>query len=507
MNGIKRTPFLIAVVILIIGLAGAVLAFTKPTVTTSKQTVPVLNYQQTGTFDYKAAIQPAFFYDTNQQAIPTSPNIPVKFINSVTMNYKYISPTDNIQVEVDAVVKESENWQKTISIVPPKAENGNFSISFPIDLKSIQTLAATIDKELLAEGQQQFGNPSLDIDVNVIVYDKNTVFTHTLPVALGQTYMVIGKNLLQTQNGLTGIYGYSVALTDNTLFGAATISSPQVSVPVPMILGSKDTIFTRLVDSMNFTYQYGVTADQSIQPTETVVVNAILANPGKWSKTFPLIPATAEAGNFTLNFPLDMPQYITFLSNSQQETGVSATSYTLTLEADVHLKAQTGAGAIDKVFSDSISTDLQGGVLTWTGDLQQTDKGNLTTTTSIQVPAKILKVKVDTLRVVSIIILFIGLGMIVGVLLIRVRPEDKSILLKKSAQETERKYKNMIITVSESPDLKDKDIENILTVDSLNELIKVGQTLMKPINHAVNNGVDIYWLTEGITRYEYRVAG
>jgi hypothetical protein len=97
--------------------------------------------------------------------------------------------------------------------------------------------------------------------------------------------------------------------------------------------------------------------------------------------------------------------------------------------------------------------------------------------------------------------------MIVGVLLSRVRPEDKSILLKKSAQETERKYKNMIITVSESPDLKDKDIENILTVDSLNELIKVGQTLMKPINHAVNNGVDIYWLTEGITRYEYRVAG
>ena len=291
---------MIAVVILIIGLAGAVLAFTKPTVTTSKQTVPVLNYQQTGTFDYKAAIQPAFFYDTNQQAIPTSPNIPVKFINSVTMNYKYISPTDNIQVEVDAVVKESENWQKTISIVPPKAENGNFSISFPIDLKSIQTLAATIDKELLAEGQQQFGNPSLDIDVNVIVYDKNTVFTHTLPVALGQTYMVIGKNLLQTQNGLTGIYGYSVALTDNTLFGAATISSPQVSVPVPMILGSKDTIFTRLVDSMNFTYQYGVTADQSIQPTETVVVNAILANPGKWSKTFPLIPATTQAGNFLI---------------------------------------------------------------------------------------------------------------------------------------------------------------------------------------------------------------
>jgi len=420
------------------------------------------------------------------------------------MSYKYTSPTDKVQVEVDAVVGESDNWQKTLVIVPKQAQNGNFSISFPIDLKSIQALAATIDKELLAEGQQTFGNPSLNIDVNVIVYDKNSTFTHTLTVDLGQTYMVIGKNLLQTQNGLTGIYGYSVALADNTLFGAITISSPQVSVPVPLVLGSKDTIFTRLIDSMNFTYQYGVTADRSLQPSETVVVNAILANPGKWSKTFALVPSATKAGNFTLTFPLDIAQYVTFLSNIQQETGVSATAYTLTVEADVHLTAQTGAGPIDKVFSDSISTDLQGGVLTWTGDLSQSDKGSITTTNNVQVPAKILKVKIDTLRVISIFVLCLGLGMILALLLIRVHPADKSALAKNSAQETERKYKNMIIVVNEFPGLK--ETENVLTVDSLDELIKVGQTLMKPLNHAVNNGVDIYWLTEGTTRYEYRVG-
>jgi len=61
-----------------------------------------------------------------------------------------------VQVEVDAVVGESDNWQKTLVVVPKQAQNGNFSISFPIDLKSIQTLAATIDNELLAEGQQPF---------------------------------------------------------------------------------------------------------------------------------------------------------------------------------------------------------------------------------------------------------------------------------------------------------------------------------------------------------------
>ena len=44
-------------------------------------------------------------------------------------------------------------------------------------------------------------------------------------------------------------------------------------------------------------------------------------------------------------------------------------------------------------------------------------------------------------------------------------------------------------------------------MDSLDELIKVAQTLLKPINHVVNEDLDVYWLTDGTTRYEYQVAG
>ena len=52
-----------------------------------------------------------------------------------------------------------------------------------------------------------------------------------------------------------------------------------------------------------------------------------------------------------------------------------------------------------------------------------------------------------------------------------------------------------------------KVADSILTVDSLDELIKVAQDLLKPIDHVVADKLDIYWITDGITRYEYRVGG
>jgi hypothetical protein len=489
-------------VILIIGLVGTVKAFTSPTVTTTKQAATLLSYQQNGIFDYKASIKPSNFYGTNQQAIPSSPNIPMQFIDSLTMGYQYSSPDDQVQVEIDAVVEEPNNWQKMVTIVPKETEKGNFTISFPIDLKSFQTLAATIDKELGATG---FGTPSLNVNVIATVYGKDATFTQTLAISVGQIYLVIGNNLLQTQSGSTGIYSYSVALSDNTLFGATTISSPQISTPTPIVLGSTDTIFTRLLDNLNFTYQYNVTADQPLQPTETVVVNATLANPGKWSKTFALVPTTQENGNFALNFPLDLTQYLAVISDVQQETGVSATAYTLTVEADVDLKAQTSAGAIDKIFSDSISTDLTGGVLTWTGDLNQSDKGTITTTSNVQTPAKTWGIQVTPFRVISIVILVIGMVLLAMLFLIPSKLKDQQAISKQKATETERKYKNMIITVNKLPE--HLVAESILAVDSLDELIKVAQALLKPINHFVDTNVDIYWITDGTTCYEYQVDG
>ncbi|MFY9812894.1 MAG: hypothetical protein WAK43_01930 [Dehalococcoidales bacterium] len=64
------------------------------------------------------------------------------------MTYQYTSSDSQVQVEIDAVLVEPNNWQKTVVIVPQETENGNFSINFPIDMSSLKTTTQAIEKEL-----------------------------------------------------------------------------------------------------------------------------------------------------------------------------------------------------------------------------------------------------------------------------------------------------------------------------------------------------------------------
>jgi hypothetical protein len=417
------------------------------------------------------------------------------------MNYQYSSPDAQVQVEIDAVIQNGNVWQKTVSIVPEESEPGNFAINFPVDVNALQTTINTIQKDL---GLGTDISPYINIVATVD--DGNMVFTHTLALTLSQTFLVIGNNLVQTQQDSVGIFSYSVALASNPLFGS-TISSPQLTGnTAPVVLGPSDTIFTQLINSMDFTYAYDVTSDHTMQPAETVTVHALLENPGVWSQTFVLVPSTQENGNFTLNFPVDLTQYNILLNNIIRETGTSTTSsYNLTIEADVHLTGSMSAGPVDQTFSDSIVTALGGDVLTWSGKLQQSDKGTITTTTNVQTPAKIWGIQVTPFRVISIIILVIGLALLAFLFLVPAKKVDETAISKQKALETERKYKNLIITVNKLPE--QVIAEGILTVDSLDELIKVAQALMKPINHVVDDKNDIYWITDGVTCYQYQVVG
>ena len=383
-NRIKLTPLIIVVIVIIVGLVGTIKGFGTPATTATKQTNTLANYEQDGTFNYQAYMDPSYYYGTDQN-IASSPSIPVQFINSITMNYQYSSPTPQVQVEVDAVIQNSTLWQKTVSIVPQESEPGDFNINFPVDINSLQTTVASIQKSLGLSATQI----SPYINIVATVSDGNSVFTHTLTLTTSQTFLVIGNNLVQTQADSVGIFSYSVALATNPLFGA-TITSPSLTGnTAPVVLGSTDTIFTQLINSLNFTYTYNVSSDHTMQPAETVTVDAILENHGVWSRTFVLVPATQEKGNFTLNFPVDLTRYTNLVNNIQSETGATSnSSYNLTIEANVQLTGQTSVGPVDQVFSDSIVTDLTNNVLTWTGKLQQSDKGTISSTTNVQIRPK-----------------------------------------------------------------------------------------------------------------------
>ena len=166
--------------------------------------------------------------------------------------------------------------KKQFQSCPKNQSPVTFNINFPVDINALQTTIDSIQKSLGLSATEI----SPYINIVATIDDGDMVFTHTLTLTTSQTFLVIGNNLIQTQQGSVGIFSYSVALATNPLFGS-TISSPPLTVnTAPVVLGPNDTIFSQLINSLDFTYTYGVTSDHTMQPSETVSVDAILENPG-----------------------------------------------------------------------------------------------------------------------------------------------------------------------------------------------------------------------------------
>ena len=180
-------------------------------------------------------------------------------------------------------------------------------------------------------------------------------------------------------------------LGENSLYGPITLSSPAAASSPAVLLGPKDTIFVKLIDSMRIDFAYRLTANKPLGQVDTEVkIEAVAASPDKWSKTYTLLPTTRQGAEFTVSVPLDLKQFGAVFDTIQQKTGLAASDQELTVLATVHAVAQTAQGKIDKTFTRSIKTNLREGVMTWAGDLQKTEPGAIETTTVVVEPARLL---------------------------------------------------------------------------------------------------------------------
>jgi hypothetical protein len=81
--------------------------------------------------------------------------------------------------------------------------------------------------------------------------------------------------------------------------------------------------------------------------------------------------------------------------------------------------------------------------------------------------------------------LVIGIALLALLFPVHPRSVDEKVLSEQQALETKRKYKNVLITVNKLPE--PAVAESVLTLDSLDEVIKVALALIKPINHVVDD--------------------
>ncbi len=469
----------------------------------------MIDYQHIGKFDYTAYVKPSYVYGTSQ-AMLSSLKYPINLIENISMTYSYHSDKTALrEVEVNAVIERTGIWEKTVSLIPSETQTGNFTLSFTVDLAYFKELAQTIDEEI---GVSSTSNFDVTIIASVTDVEADDVLTYqnmnqTLLLGLTGSFVYIDGDLVHRYGNSYGKYDYTVQLKPNALYDSTTLKPPMVSEDsTTKTLGPEDIVFLKLLDSIVFSFSHRLQADVPITLLEEEVeITATIEIPGKWSDVVVLVPATEISGPVDITFPIDLGQFTEILDTVQQETGISASEHNLTIEAKVHTLAQTDFGLIDDEYTQSLMTDLTGSVLNWSNSLENTEPRSLETTQTIERQERYLWLPVTQARILFPSLAGVTCVLFVFFLVMCFRTgSELSTDIEQVVGRVTKKYANIIVNT--------KDIslaiptENIVVVDSLDELIKVAQELLKPVLHQCPtgpHGSHRYVVFDGTTQYEY----
>jgi hypothetical protein len=508
----------IVTIILIGSLFGFYKAFTLPSEVVEETTL--VNYEHRGEFDYVAHINASYLFgdipletdDTTPKYPPANPKYPIEMIGSFDMsfNYRFVidTPVTTSQdVEVTAVIYKPDADKEEVTLVPERTETGDFTVDFSL-----------VGNEL------DFNSP---ITINATVYttvktDKEPIlesFTQSLAMRPVGPFLEIDRILTESQQASfgnldyeqIGEFDYSIRLKPTSPFGAITLKPPSATptttatLPSATTLGPGEPLYSSLLDSLDVDYSYTFRSDVRVnQITESVEINAIIENPDVWSKTFVLVPLTEKNGDFTVTFPLDTEDLEYFrdvFSTIERETSVSG-PHNLIIKADVHAVAQTDFGSIDEVFSQTLTTTLGQDILEWEEDLTVSEPGLITMNIMIPNPAQYIGLSVGGIRNLSAVVAGLFFFLFLYLLIVNIWFKTGEIpLVEQEALYVKKKYKKIIADVEQLP--KATFDETVISLDSLDELVKIADSLLKPVLHKHESHKHTYCVIDGKTRYEY----
>jgi len=145
----------------------------------------------------------------------------------------------------------------------------------------------------------------------------------------------------------TGRFSYTMYLKPSYLYGPTpepTLSNPQYPLAA--------------VGNIDFTFAF---SPASPGWSGSASVEALLENPGIWQKTIALVPQSAVAGDFSLQFTLNPDQMNAIFDEIEKETGISASPRSLTLNVAIDSDSGSSLASLPmKLDKDmiEISSDL-----------------------------------------------------------------------------------------------------------------------------------------------------
>ena len=266
---------------------------------------------------------------------------------------------------------------------------------------------------------------------------------------------------------------------------------------------------------IDITFTYTFESDLNASTTIKYTASELVITP-RWTRqtyTIPLktIVDTSNETSFNFGIPsITIRSMDTLVGSVNSEIGVSTGNYNITIITTAILNAETEVGTINEQFTASLPLAVLRGApegdIVSIGNLQTTKTGKITQTHPIyydwvqnQQYASYITSATAT----------IGLA-ICAFFYIQTKPPVTPETSEKLIQELKEPYQDIIVEAAQE---QTPQGQTIITTKTLEDLVKIADTLTKPIVHfqkpptAENKEpTDIFYVLDDITRYEYNIT-
>jgi hypothetical protein len=494
---------IILVVTVVVGLS----AFGTPK--EIEQTQPLLSYNLNGTFTHQAYGYQVAGGETGNLVYFN------KIIGSITGSYTYEFLSEGTVSDVKTSIRidsaiTSPSWSKAVELLPAQELAGG-TVNFSLDTKGYLDLADTISAELglgKASSINIVLNASLQTTATVNGKPVTEDFTQTCEMTVSAITIQIKRPLDRSSKGYQsgivyqqrGSFGYSVALLPNILFGQATLTSPVPPVRILRTLDQAAAYQSDTIDNMNINFVYNLAGDQTITGVmNEVEASAVLTSVEGARATFPLIAKERHDSDFTLKIPIDIALMYDIIKKMENtDTYEFLNAYNLAVKVDVHTTASE-PGVIDDRISAIIPIEITSSGVTVDAPTGTTKSGSLTETVVVENTAR----SNQMLIAMSLLFLTVLAALWAGYSFWDSRRERSAVHeMWQSDSSVMDKHKDILVDVREMP-MSEGD--RVTRVDSLNELVKLADSLLKPVLHMDDDGRHTFSVIDGNTRYAYFV--
>jgi Family of unknown function (DUF5305) len=486
--------------------------------------ITAVNYEHRGQFGYTVYLKPSILYgDVTLTQEEQEEEVPMVFFRDImtkvnlyfTYNFGCSQSLSNVtnKLVLSVIAEDPGLWQKEMTQLEETRAGTEFAVNFTLDLSKVDSMFDDIEADIGITGGSTRNfiiravvNTTAETALGQTIEDE---FSYELTAVLTAKKLELTGNLGSSKEGSkegikykgNGRFDYEVHLKPNKLYETDVLKSeaPSVVEPPasPQTLGPGLVYFPKIIDKIAASFSYQFLCDRPIsEQSQEVQVTAIIENPGQWSKSLVVVPKTNKVGNFTISFPIDIEYFTMVIDAIGQETGVRVSSPNIVIKTDVYTVAHTDLGTINEVYTQTLSGKLDANTLSFDKELSGSKLG------SIGAPAsEASRGGSRTPWIIGLVIALLALGYFGwSQTQLRVAPVSAG---EAEAARARKKYRQMMVDVEELP--WTKPTETVIPLNSLDDLVRIADDLVKPVLHQAEKGTHTYCIIDSDVRYVYEI--